>query len=181
MSGSNGASTSGSRPPLADAVVEARVAAMLARFREIDATMRDLPFHNPLVEIDAVGFRDLGGEIAGVLVTPWFMNIMLLPAAPDPAVDWNRMGHKRLVDLPAGPRHFMYGGDEALGVYWIHSLHSPMDAFKVKGQARAAAKLEVATLFAAPEPPPEAASPPATVAEAKPAGVDRRSFLRGGG
>jgi [NiFe] hydrogenase assembly HybE family chaperone len=154
----------------ADRDIEPRVArrseALAARFREIAATVRDLPFYNERLAVEAIDFRPFGDGILGVLVTPWFMNLMLLPEPQGITVDWNRVGQKRLVQLPRGPREFRYAGDEVLGEYWSHSLHSPMSAFNDPAQARHAARAALAALLA-----PEAA------AAGAPQRPDRRAFL----
>jgi [NiFe] hydrogenase assembly HybE family chaperone len=157
-----------------DPVVAARVAEMLDAFRQVDATMRGLPFYNDTVPLETHGFaRHDHDAMIGVLITPWFMNVMIVPLVADMAINWNRMGEKRLVDLPAGPRHFIYGGDETLGVWWMHSLASPMDKFKLPGQAMASARQAFAALMT----PPEEEAPAPAVA-ARPA-LDRRALLRG--
>jgi [NiFe] hydrogenase assembly HybE family chaperone len=169
-----------------DAALAARVQAMLAQFARVDETMRGLPFYNDVVTLEALGFRRTSEGMMGVLITPWCMNLMLLPDVPDLALDWNRMGEKRLIDLPEGPKHFLYGGDEALGVWWMHSLASPMDRYKLPGQARAAARQRLLELFTAPEPETPVAQTQ-TQAQAQtqaqtqtqaPA-LDRRALLRG--
>jgi [NiFe] hydrogenase assembly HybE family chaperone len=155
-----------------DPILDARVADMLAAFRAIDQTMQGLPFYNDKVPLEVHGFRrhDTGSMI-GVLITPWFMNVMLVPLVAETVIDWNRMGEKKLVDLPGGPRHFIYGGDETLGVWWMHSLASPMDKFGLPGQALASAKRSFSALMT----PPVEEQP---VAAARPA-LDRRALLRG--
>ena len=41
--------------------------------------MIDVPMLNPRLAVQAVGFRDWRGGWLGILITPWFMNLMLLP------------------------------------------------------------------------------------------------------
>ena len=55
-----------------------------AAFRAIlETRMRGLPVLNPAVEVEAVGFRAWEGHWLGMLVTPWFINLMLLPLEPE--------------------------------------------------------------------------------------------------
>lgn len=148
-----------------------RVAAMVARFETIGReVMAELPVHNPALRVEAVGFRPFADGWLGVLVTPWFMNVILLPETPEP-VEWSRIGRAVEIALPAGPRTFMEAGDEELGGYRMLSLHSPMDQFKHQPQARSEAVrrlLEVTTPPAEPAPAePEAAARP----------TSRRGFL----
>ncbi len=154
--------------------MEQRVQALVARFHEIAATVRDLPFYNERLAIETIDFGPFDDGILGVLVTPWFMNLMLLPEPPELAVDWNRIGQKRLVQLPRGPRHFRYGGDEVLGVYWLHSLHSPMSAFNDQARVSQVARTTLETLMT-----PEPAGASAVATAGTPQRPDRRAFLRG--
>ena len=159
-----------------------RVAALGNRFREIDAEMRALPLYNPAIGIAATGFRPLPGEgLIGVLVTPWFMNLTLLPEANDP-VDPGRYGEGRNIDLPGGTRNFLYNGDPVTGVFWGHSLHSPMDAFKTRAEALAAARTALAAAMTPPEEVQRQIEAAAADPKAPPAaqGLSRRRFLRGG-
>ena len=63
-----------------------RIRELVERFREIGETaMRDLPLYNPELEVEALGFQALDDQWVGVLITPWFMNLVRLPtqSAPD--------------------------------------------------------------------------------------------------
>ncbi len=150
-----------------------RVQALIERFRLVDAAMRDLPLHNPIVAIEAVGFRRFGDDaLIGVVLTPWFMNLTILPIEPAPMA-MAEIGRNVVIELPAGERTFVIGGDEQIGLYKACSLHSPVLAFTLPGQARAEAQRTLAVLMA-PPPQPAPASAPAR------SGVDRRALLFGG-
>ncbi len=152
-----------------------RVQALLAQFRCIDAGMRELPIYNDKVAIEAIGFRPFGNAaLLGVLLTPWFMNLIVLPAEPEP-LDMAQVGGSVAIELPAGKRSFVIGGDEKLGLYRAHSLHSPVSSFTLPGQARAEATRLLALLMT-----PSAAEPVAADAPAA-RGVDRRALLFGRG
>ena len=54
---------------------------MARRFERIGAEqMRDLPIYNHAIDVEAIGFHPWGPGFIGVLITPWFMNLMLLPS-----------------------------------------------------------------------------------------------------
>ena len=56
------------------------VTALESAFRRIAATrMAGLPINHPLLAVEGVGFRLWQGKWLGVLVTPWAMNLVLLP------------------------------------------------------------------------------------------------------
>ncbi|MCV6614392.1 MAG: [NiFe]-hydrogenase assembly chaperone HybE, partial [Cellvibrionaceae bacterium] len=55
-------------------------------YREVLRTsMAGMPLINPKLKIEAVDFGLLEGSMVGVLISPWFMNLMLLPG---PDQDW---------------------------------------------------------------------------------------------
>ena len=84
--------------------------------------MADVPILNEALRVEAVGFVARGDEALGVLVTPWFMNLMLVPAAGSE----QRLGDKTFVSVPAagseqrpGDKTFVSvpaaGGEQRLG------------------------------------------------------------------
>jgi [NiFe] hydrogenase assembly HybE family chaperone len=104
-------------------------AAVRAAFAHVAATrMRGLPMLNPVLRVEAVDFCRWQGQWLGALVTPWCINLMLLPDAPQ---DWPRLaqGGKRAVRFPAGCFEFIAGEFEPLGEYHACSLFSPAFEF----------------------------------------------------
>ncbi|MEP9349788.1 [NiFe]-hydrogenase assembly chaperone HybE [Xanthobacter sp. KR7-225] len=125
--------------PQADPRLAALVAAAPARFeaafREIHAgKMKGVPFVNETLSVKAVGFRVHEGRGLGVLVTPWFMNLILLPG---PDEDWSglRTGEKSLIELPSGTYEFLAADRQETGPYKACSLFSPMFDFTSMLQA----------------------------------------------
>ena len=58
----------------------ASVAQLVDHFRRVHIErMQGMPILNPALEVQAVGFRELEEHLLGVLITPWFMNLVLLP------------------------------------------------------------------------------------------------------
>lgn len=165
-----------------------RIAALVDRFRAIgEANMRGLPIYNDALEVEAVGFAPMGeggADLLGVLVTPWFMNLILLPAEPAPATA-HGMGDKMETGLPCGPTPMRWGGDAEIGGYRFVSLHSPMGAFHSQEHARAEANLLFGRYLTPPEPevaePEVAEAGQAEPTDAPPAakGLDRRAFFGG--
>ncbi len=147
----------------------ARIDTLVARFVEIGETaMRDLPLYNEALVVEALGFRRYGDDLIGVVITPWFMNVIALPVAAEP-MEMNRMGKKAEIVLPSGPQRFKWGGDEAVGAFKSLSLFSPMFGFDSQDAARAAAEARLKALMT---PPPEDA-------DAGKAGMSRRDLFRG--
>jgi [NiFe] hydrogenase assembly HybE family chaperone len=146
---------------------------LAAAFTRIERTrMQGLPFLNAALRVEAVGFRPWEGQWIGVLVTPWCMNVVLLPGEGE----WTPLppGGERFADLPAGRFRFIAGHDEELGEYHACSLFSPALEFADHEAARATAIAALEALFAAPETAaPADASGPARLPPS------RRDFLRG--
>jgi len=152
-----------------------RVRALIALFQRIDTGMRDLPIYNDKIAIEAFGFRPFGDdELLGVVLTPWFMNLIMLPIEQVP-MDMAAIGRTVSVELPAGKRAFVVGGDATVGLYKAHSLHSPVLNFTLPGQAQAEARRMLGLLMTPPEAPAEA--PASNGAHAS--GLDRRTLLFG--
>ena len=123
----------------ADAHLEAQLRDMPGRFeavfREIHAAkMKGVPFVNESLGVKAVGFRAHEGRALGVLVTPWFMNLVLLPGAAD---DWSglKTGDKELIAFPSGTYEFLAADRPETGPYKACSLFSPMFDFSSMLQA----------------------------------------------
>lgn len=145
----------------------------MARFRAVDAEMRDLPIYNDKVDIEAIGFRPFGdAALLGVVLTPWFMNLIVLPIEPVP-MNMAEIGRTVSIELAAGKRNFVVGGDEDIGLYQAFSLHSPLLTFTLPGQARAEAQRMLGLLTTPPEEAAQAAS------TSRSAAVDRRALLFG--
>ncbi|WP_303787224.1 [NiFe]-hydrogenase assembly chaperone HybE [Azovibrio restrictus] len=133
--------------------------ALEAAFRHIAATrMAGLPIANPMLAVEAVAFRryEKSGHWLGVLITPWAINLLLLPApgAPWPAAG---PGGKHTWHFPSGDYEFTIAGEEALGTYHLCSLFSPPAEFHSQEEARQTAYAVLAALMleggdAAPSP-----------------------------
>jgi [NiFe] hydrogenase assembly HybE family chaperone len=91
--------------------------------------MTGMPVLNPALEVQAVGFRVWENCCLGVLITPWFMNLMLLPLDGDV---WEELpsGTKINRSFPSGTYEFMLGEEEVIGRYQMCSLFSPVFEFQ---------------------------------------------------
>lgn len=152
-----------------------RVQALIELFQRVDAGMRDLPVYNEKLSVEAIGFRLFGdAALLGVVLTPWFMNLIMLPIERVP-MKMAEIGRSISLELPAGKRAFVVGGDETNGLYKAHSLHSPVLNFTLPGQAQAEARRMLALLMTPPELPGEPAAKNGFGAR----GLDRRALLFG--
>lgn len=135
-------------PDLADlAAITARTNRLVADFREIwHAKMRDVPLVNKQLSVEAVGFRRHEGGLLGVLVAPWFMNLILLPAETE---DWSglRPGEKEEINFASGTYEFLHNTRGQTGGYKACSLFSPMAEFRSQAQAVEVARAVMQALF----------------------------------
>lgn len=118
-----------------------------AGFREIHAgQMRGVPLVNEALAVKAVGFRPHGESLLGVVVTPWFMNLVLAPGADE---DWSALpvGGKEFVEFPSGRYEFVTARRDGLGTYKACSLFSPMFDFSSLLQATDTAAAVMVSLF----------------------------------
>jgi [NiFe] hydrogenase assembly HybE family chaperone len=126
-----------------------RVADLVARYEAIyQERMRDLPIVNPALAVEAVGFEQWEDQDLGVLITPWFMNLVLLPDS------------HRFADLPQGERvecHFPSGPceltvyrDVGLGSYLAAVLFRTVSDFPDQDVARAVAEEALANVLTEP-------------------------------
>ena len=90
--------------------------------------MAGVPILNEALGVEAVGFVAHGDDALGVLVTPWFMNLMLVPA-DSTAGSRQRPGEKSVVSLPGGDFEFIAGNEAGIGDYRMCSLFSPVFEF----------------------------------------------------
>lgn len=139
-------------------------------FRAIETErMAGLPILNPALQVEAVGFRLFRSHCAGILITPWFMNLMVLPPEGD---SWRgtEPGCRRAFEFPAGRYELTVGEEDEIGRFLSESLFSPMAAFASQEQAVAKAEDIMARLMtpAKPKTPPEPEPQPI-----------RRALLRG--
>jgi len=147
--------------------------------------MLDMPMVNPALSVEAVGFRAWRDHWLGILITPWFMNLVLMPRV---AAQWRPLGERetRHHVFPAGVFEFIGARHPALGDYQACSLFSPMFEFADHAGARATAVAALDALFdvgnrpvgEVPAPQRTGADAPIGAAPAARA-VSKRHFLFG--
>lgn len=119
-----------------------RVQCLEAAFRRIERErMAGLPLVHPQLRVQAVGFAAGDDELAlGVLVTPWFMNLVQLPLTAQAAALLPRpgVGAERAV---FGWRFLFHAQQEdGIGLFAAASLVSPMSEFADQAAAVATAQ-----------------------------------------
>ncbi len=155
-------------------------AAVRAFFEHVAASaMADMPLCNPALAVATVGFRRWREHWLGALLTPWCMNLMLLPDAEAAA---GREGETRWLKFPSGDYPFIVHRCDELGAYLSCSLYSPLFEFDSQAAAQQVAEEALRALLA----PADAADELAAAREAArlqgraPSAVEvsRRGFLR---
>ncbi len=116
-------------------------------FSEIARTrMADILILNPALRVETVGFREWEGRWIGVLVTPWTINLVLLPGQDGPLIPL-ALDEKSLWDFPSGTYEFMGLNEPAIGTCHICSLISPVMEFATHEEALAVAREIIVGLF----------------------------------
>ena len=128
----------------------------------LENRMHGLPVLNPALSVQAVGFQRYQSDWLGVLVTPWFMNLLLLPGRD---IGWSEQcpGSKFEKQFPYGVFEFTLAHEAQLGDFALCSLFSPMFQFANQDDALAAAQAALQGLLAV----------------AAPSSISRRDLLRG--
>ena len=116
--------------------------------------MAGLPLLNKRLHVETLGFQVYAGRLVGIVVTPWLMNLVMLPNADD-AWDAPELGHKLPQEFPGGTYKFMVNEVDGLGRYLSHSIYSPMREFQNQNHALAAAEAFMRTLMTPATPSDE--------------------------
>ena len=117
-----------------------------AAFRRIERErMAGLPLLNQALRVQAVGFERWRGHWLGALVTPWFMNLVLVPGDAD---RWQRAaeGERVFHAFGAGDFAFLAAAEPEVGEFQACSLISPMSQFTDHDSACAAARIALRML-----------------------------------
>ena len=108
--------------------IAAASAILEARFRAIHARrMQGLPFLNPRLDVRAIGFREFDGRAVGVLITPWFLNLVVLQDADE----WSGLpqGDVVRITFPGSEIEFHVSHDAELGTFLSAALFSSVADF----------------------------------------------------
>jgi [NiFe] hydrogenase assembly HybE family chaperone len=135
--------------------------------------MAGLPILHPDLRVAVIGGRRWQHDWIGVLLTPWCMNLVLLPG-PGAARRPGSAGSTQRLVLPAGTFELVASHEAGVGAFAACSLFSPMHGFADQAAAVATAEAVMQALFAPPEAPPAA-----DARRSLPAGISRRDLLRG--
>lgn len=126
---------------------ETAVARLERVFTHIANTrMADVPIVNPALQVATVGFRLWQTYWVGVLLTPWTINLVLMPDKQG-ELEALPLDQRRAWRFPSGDYDFMGLHEEALGVCHFCPLISPVTEFATQEQALALAREIAEALF----------------------------------
>jgi [NiFe] hydrogenase assembly HybE family chaperone len=134
--------------------------------------MSGVPILNAALEVQVIGMRAWQGHWLGALVTPWFMNLVVLPGQGA----WRNVsdGDSASYAVPSVRFEFIAGSEPGLGAYHACSLFSPVLEFADQETALETARMALESLF----DPALLGEKPAAESPDGP-GMSRRDFLRG--
>lgn len=122
---------------------------LVERFRLIHKErMQGLPIVHPDLEVEAVGFTPWEEHELGILIAPWFMNLVLLPC--NTKFDGLPQGDEVEFRFPSGPCDFTVNQDEMLGTYLSAVLFRTVVNFPSQAFAREVALEAMQSLLSLP-------------------------------
>lgn len=127
-------------------------AAIVDYYRKVERErMRGLPFVNYSLRVEAVGFDALDDHRFGILIAPWFMNMVILPGNDDYSA--MARGDSVSVDLPGGRYDFTVCRDDELEDCFLSAvLFRSVSDFPDQATARAVAEEILEKLRTEPAP-----------------------------
>jgi len=131
---------------------EGAVQRLANAYRRAALKVKGMPIYNPTLAVEAIGFREDQGHWLGTLVTPWFMNLTVIPSA-DELQTWIDGGKVRL-SFPSGAYDFTVYDLPEFGLIGYCSLFSTMTEFTDHEAAQLAAQAAADGLFSVDEPEP---------------------------
>ncbi|MDP3500063.1 MAG: [NiFe]-hydrogenase assembly chaperone HybE [Myxococcales bacterium] len=156
--------------------VDALAARLRAAYEAVAVQMEGLPIVNPRLGIEVLAFQEWNGGHAGLVITPWFLNVIFVPPVGTPEF---APGTRVPREFPAGRLEFVTSHLDGVGPMESCSLFSPMNEFRDMPHALEVARDAAQALFT-PAPVSVAAStepaPPTTTPDAEP--PSRRALFR---
>lgn len=112
--------------------------------------MAGLPFCNSALRVEAVGFARHDDQWLGALVTPWTLNLILLPGTVETWISAPE-GRRLMITYPAGEFPFLGGCEDEIGEYLACPLIASMAQFVDQETARLTARASLIALLRDPQ------------------------------
>ncbi|MEH6652065.1 MAG: [NiFe]-hydrogenase assembly chaperone HybE [Motiliproteus sp.] len=106
---------------------------------------------NPALTVATVNFQDHQGQVLGVLLTPWFLGLLLMPEELEGWRD-HQIGDAHTENFPAGDFEFTHGWDPKFGAFGCSKIFSTMGEFSDQAAALRIAERAIQQLFIAAAP-----------------------------
>ncbi len=102
--------------------------------------MQGINILNHELEVEAIEFTKWNGRLMGMMVTPWFVNLIMLPNEKD---NWHtlELGDKQTYNFPSKDLDMMVNEIEGFGYCRTYSLYSPCKDLPNQESARIAAAM----------------------------------------
>ena len=99
--------------------------------------MAGLPLLNPKIDVEILEFQEFEGRIIGIVISPWLMSLIMLPAS-QLGDDWStyEIGQQWVHEFPSGDYKFLVNEFDGIGICQAHAIHSPMSSFFTHDQAK---------------------------------------------
>lgn len=150
--------------------------------------MAGLPVANPAIEVEAVEFQAWEGHWLGILITPWFLNLLVLPKQGSPWPESLETGKGKEITLvfPQGEYRFSAREEPGIGGYLSCSLASPVHDWSSQAEIRKTAREVMRLLKSIPlqsidTTTTEADNAGQNTAESGGCALSRRAFLGAAG
>jgi len=100
----------------------------------LQENMQGIPILNTRLQVQTLGFQIFEDRIMGIVITPWLMNLVMLPNEYD---DWDKLelGKKMPIKFPSSSYKFMVNEIDGIGKCKTHSMYSPMHEFSSQDHA----------------------------------------------
>lgn len=131
--------------------------------------MTEVPIANPALEVETFGFTRRDSGWCGILMTPWFMNLVYIP---------DESPHQTPCTLafPGGGVSFQPARGDGLERFWMAQMISPLADFPTMDYARAVAQQILQELLT-PSATPSASLPTARAVAPAAQPLSRRGFF----
>jgi len=108
--------------------------------------MQGINILNHELEVEAVEFQHFDGRLLGMVITPWFVNLVMLPKDGD---NWDQLnlGQKEKYAFPSQDLEMMVNEIDGFGYCRTYSLYSPCKDLPNQESARIAAAMFLRNLL----------------------------------
>jgi [NiFe] hydrogenase assembly HybE family chaperone len=133
--------------PVAQEIIDKKTSLLETAFNHIHKErMVDVPILNDKIEVAVIGFQQWQNSYLCIMITPWFMNLMLLPGEEENWDDMRETTANRHT-FPSGNYEFLVGYEPDIGKYQMCSLFSPMFEFADNDAAVETAEVAIRELM----------------------------------